>query len=248
MSRSLLLVLLCIFSFSVQAAPAQPCAALGTVADLLLAGSCFIDDKTISNIDFSTSATGGATALTAGDISLATDETAGNPGLIFAPGLSLKSGAGQTQNVSIGYRVTVNGTGFIKDASLSLQGVDFSGGGSAYDQESLCFQAFGGNNCTSLVAGTPDQAPTFDARTNFPAIGGVDVLNTIHLDGAVTVQVLTNNFSETPEPSTWLLLTTVFLPPTARRARTWLKKMAATSGADRCARISTTHDGARSAQ
>jgi hypothetical protein len=156
----------------------------------------------------SSSSTGGATALTTDDFTMLPEETPGNPGLSFVPGLRLSANAGQTQHLVIGFRVSLLSVENpnIEDASLALSGVSIQPGGAIIDMEALCLE--GGPTCVPLTvsANSMTTEPGFMASTSFPSVTSINVTETIDLTGQADLQVITKRFSEVAEPSTWLLV------------------------------------------
>jgi hypothetical protein len=190
---------------------ASPCPTT-TYDQIISGGACTIADKTFGNWFYTSSATGGATKVNAGDIAFTPLPTANNPGVLFSFGFGV--GPNQVQDETFAFTVTVpTGKAPITDLHLLMLGAGFTGTGSASIAESACLGDLFSDGCAH---GTVISLTTFDNSTQtklsdtatFAPVTVIDVIKDLELtggtDGTAVVSAVENHFSEgqTPEPGT----------------------------------------------
>ncbi len=205
--KALLVVVFALFSVS---AFADTCG--GTLASLL-GGSCTVSDKTFSNFTFLASASGGATPVAAGDVSVTGVINGNSVGLTFGMS-SLFATGNQTNDVLITFDVTVtSGPAQIEDASL-LQTGFVSAPGLASAGETVCVGGLSGN-CASgtLTLNTSSSTTSFDHGV-FSPTGTVSASKDLNVrgngTGTASISGATDLFSQTtvPEPASLCLMGT----------------------------------------
>ena len=179
--------------------------------------SCTIDDKVFSDFYFESVATEGATAVQAENVLVTVDDTPLNPGLAFQGAWYAQEG--QTNDSIIQFTVTVmEGGAAIEDASLTILGSSAVGAGSVVQvSETLCLGGLPCTNSTELsvwnVPGTINDY--LSDHTTFEPVMTIAVTKDILLIAGETggfdfaaVSLVTQNFSEVPEPATLTLFGT----------------------------------------
>jgi hypothetical protein len=133
-----------------ERANAAACAATGTFASLEAAGSCTIGDKTFGNFTYSPSQTGGASEVPASAFNYATISNVNDQwGFVFT--FPLSAGANQTNDIALGYTVTVtSGAALIDSATDGPITGNITGTGAAAVGETYCL---GGSTTVGCSAG-----------------------------------------------------------------------------------------------
>lgn len=190
-----------------------------TLTALMTQGSCQIGDKIFSNFNYTSSAQGGALAITADGITVDTLGPAGSGASLLNSSIGLQFNAGwvalanQITDSAIGFTVTVvGGSGMqIQDFGLAqISGVNPNG--SATVIENGCGPA----PCTpaELAVMTFDYGGTTTQRvsdTMFAPLGSVEVTKDISVTGGTSgsamLSLVQDTFSqEAPEPMSMGLL------------------------------------------
>src|ERR1051326_2940047 len=220
---SLCLVVFLVTASSVMGAPV-PCPSSGTgtggaasYADLLATnpgGGCFIADKLFTSFTFAANATGGATALTANQMSYLIDNLVpvGNGTVLvgFEFSMSLNASAGQSNDIHITYNVQqINGVADITSVHNLLTGIGINGG-TASVAEVWCTGLNLTGTCNALNTSNPGN-PHNDA--SFAGISQLSISKDINVtagNGFASISGLRNAIDETrggttpgvPEPAT----------------------------------------------
>ncbi len=165
--------------------------------------SCTIGDKTFSNFTYSASSGGQATPVAASAITITTINQGSNAiGFQFnAPWVVSNT---QSLDSLIGFTVAVTGGGpaQIHDAAVVQGGTSFSGAGVASVSENLS------NNVQLLTIDTAGQIVLADSVA-FSPIGSVNVTKDIAVranGGSASISLVSDTFSQVPEPATLGLL------------------------------------------
>jgi PEP-CTERM motif len=178
--------------------------------------SCGIDDKTFSSFMYSGTSNPPGFGIPAGSVAVSPITSPGNPGLQFSAGWFASTSSGILEEDSLlQYAVNVNPGGSpITDVSLSIGGVGFTGTGAVIVDETVCLGAMlpacsGGTVKTLSVFDSNSGSQLFNSIT-FPGVSEVDVQKDIEVqagtDGRASVSLVTNQFSEVPEPGSIILL------------------------------------------
>ncbi len=180
---------------------------------------CTIDDKTFFDFSYTGAADAGFTVPTTAGITVTPITTPFNPGLSFGASWTVNSvAAGGPGGIDskIGFSVKVNpGGNPIKDNSLGIAGVSTSGNGSVSVSENKClgFEWGANTSCAGTIATLSVNAPPGTSLFNqllFPNQTLIGVIKDIALStgasGTASVSVISQNFSEVPEPASLLLL------------------------------------------
>jgi hypothetical protein len=177
-------------------------------------GSCTIDDKTFSNFSYSYSPQD--FGIPPSSLSTTPITTHFDPGFSWNAGWNVSNGSGvPTQDSFIDYTVTVNRGGLpIIDVSLSMGGASFFGTGGARVDETVCL----GATFPACTGGTVKQLSVYDNsqqgvklfdEITFGGVTEIDVQKDIELtsgtNGGASLSLVTNQFSEIPEPGSILL-------------------------------------------
>jgi hypothetical protein len=195
-----------------------------------LANACSIGDKLFFGFTYTSSATGGATAVPASSIHVASvlsDPL--DPGIQFQIG-GYFAGALQSRDGTIGYSVvTDDSSELIDDADLTIVGSITRGTGSLTGTEHLYFPG----TSTDIDPGSPivDIYPVSSfTHINFvdfggPLVRGLDILTAIHVaadaGSFATMSAVEEHFSQeiVPEPYGILLVGSGLLCVFARKLR-----------------------------
>lgn len=176
-----------------------------TLADLIALGSTGyqVEDKLFYNFSYSSTGSGGATAVPASGVSVTSLEVALNPGWLF--NAAWTAGPGQTMDSLISYSVKVlEGGPAITDISAKMEG---------YGQvnQGLVIVAETGPVNLLLYNSSFGTVSYQQAVLSQPTFGPITVYKDISVNGnngLAAVSAVYNQFSETavPEPATMLLL------------------------------------------
>ncbi len=177
--------------------------------------SCGIDDKTFSNFVYSYDSNPPGFGKPAGSVFVTPLTTPRNPGLQFSTGWFASTSSGILQmDSAIQYSVNVNPGGSpITDFSLSIGGVGWTGTGAVIVDETVCLGAMlpscsGGQEATLSVFDSSGGTKLFDSMT-FAGVTEVDVQKDIQVEagtnGSASLSLVTNQFSEIPEPASIML-------------------------------------------
>ncbi len=175
-----------------------------TLADLIGFGSTGfqVQDKLFYDFTYSSSASGGATAVPASGVGVTPLNIPLNPGWLFQAAWSV--GPGQTMDSLISYSVKVlDGGPPITDVSARMQGF-------GQVSQGIVIVAETGPVKLTLVDSSSKTVFSQEATIQ-PTFGPITVFKDISVngnDGIATVSAVYNQFSETavPEPATMLLL------------------------------------------
>jgi PEP-CTERM motif len=215
-SLRVVLCLMCAVLGTSTVAVAGPCPTTTLDGYLGSGFSCGIDDKTLSNFMYSGTSNPPGFGLPAGSVAVSPITSPGNPGLQFSAGWFASTSSGILEEDSLlQYAVNVNpGGSLIKDVSLSIGGVAWAGTGDVTVNETVCLGAMlpacsGGQVKTLSVFDSSSGSQLFDSIT-FPAVSEVDVEKDISIqagtNGKASLSLVTNQFSEVPEPGSIMLL------------------------------------------
>jgi hypothetical protein len=171
-----------------------------------------IDDKLFYNFFYSSSASGGASAIDADGVTVNPINTPLNPGFAFNAGWI--AGAGQTVDSFISFSVKVlPGGGPIADVSAGMVGVGVKPNGVASVAENIYMgEAIDGTKLIGTIYLFYDGGiQTFDKLDIDPTLGPITVAKDIAVAGnagSASISYVTNQFSEipVPEPTALLLL------------------------------------------
>jgi hypothetical protein len=171
-----------------------------------------IDDKLFYNFFYSSSASGGASAIDADGVTVNPINTPLNPG--FAFNAAWIAGAGQTVDSFISFSVKVlPGGGPIADVSAGMVGVGVKPNGVASVAENIYMgEAIDGTKLIGTIYLFYDGGiQTFDKLDIDPTLGPITVAKDIAVAGnagSASISYVTNQFSEipVPEPTALLLL------------------------------------------
>jgi hypothetical protein len=211
-----LILLLCVLLGTSVIVLAGPCPTT-TLDNYLGSGfSCGIDDKTFSNFMYAGTANPPFFGIPAGSVAVSPITIPRDPGLQFSAGWFASTSSGIVQEDSLlQYAVNVNPGGSpITDVSLSIGGVAWSGTGAVIVAETVCLDAMlpacsGGTVKTLSVFDSSSGSQLFNSVT-FPGVSEVDVQKDIQVqagtDGSAALSLVTNQFSEVPEPGSIMLL------------------------------------------
>lgn len=177
--------------------------------------SCGINDKTFSNFVYSYDSNPPSFGIPAGGVFVTPITTSGDPGLQFSAGWFASTSSGIIQEDSaIQYSVHVNPGGLpITDVSLSIGGIAWTGTGAVVVDETVCLGAMlpscsGGEEATLSVFDSSGGVKLFDSMT-FSGVTEVDVQKDIEIEagtnGSASLSLVTNQFSEVPEPASLML-------------------------------------------
>lgn len=218
MKKNVLLILAVALAAPLTWAAPVACPDGSTLSTFLAAGySCQVGDKIFSNFTYTSSAFGGALAVPAAGITVDTLGPAGSGASLLDAniGLQFNAGwnalAGQTSDSAIGFTVTVvGGAAILEDFGLAqVSGV--TPDGSASVAEDGCGPA----PCTpsQLAVMTFDSGGSNTQRTAdtiFTPVGSVEVMKDISVtggtDGAAHLSLVSDTFSQVPEPLSMGLL------------------------------------------
>jgi len=208
-------------------AKADLCSVAANFAALETAGSCTIGDKTYSDFTATFAATGGATELTASGITFTTV----NNGLVangFNFEMSLDASTGETNDVQLGYNVSITtpGTMLIASSSLVMDGLGV-GTGVASIAETDCIGApiagcpAGDSVALSTIASGVFSAPS--DSTSFAGVNELGVSKDVNVFGGgigfATISGITETVDQvlipTPEPASIVFFGTMLLGVTA---------------------------------
>jgi PEP-CTERM motif len=214
--RRRLILLMCAVVGTSAVAMGGPCSTTTLDGYLGSGFSCGIDDKTFSNFMYSGTSNPPGFELPAGSVAVSPITSPGNPGLQFSAGWFASTSSGILEEDSlIQYGVDVNPGGSpITDLSLSIGGVAWSGTGAVIVAETVCLGAMlpacsGGTVRTLSVFDSSGGSQLFDS-ISFAGVSEVDVQKGIKVqagtNGDATVSLVTNQFSEVPEPGSIMLL------------------------------------------
>jgi PEP-CTERM motif len=214
--RRRLILLMCAVVGTSAIALAGPCPATTLDAYLGSGFSCGIDDKTFSNFMYSGTSNPPGFGLPNGSVAVSPITVPRNPGLQFSAGWFASTSSGILEEDSLlQYTVNVNRGGLlINDVSLSIGGVAFTGTGAVIVAETVCLGAMlpacsGGTVKTLSVFDSSGGSQLFDS-ISFAGVSEVDVQKDIAIqagtNGSAALSLVTNQFSETPEPGSIMLL------------------------------------------
>jgi hypothetical protein len=214
------LVLIATYSAFPANAATVTCPTVGTYDTLMglnSAGGCTIDNLVFSNFTFASTQTNGAAAVTAGDLVISSiiDSVPASVGFAFAD-IPITAGAGQTSDVVVTYTVSAeSGAPTITGAALSEVGRAVPDTGVATIDEALC---------TDPLAPACPAADSFGLHTSFNStviqkpvdsvdfagVTGIAVTDHLHAAGGIVgsgeITGFSNTFTDTPEPTTLLLI------------------------------------------
>jgi len=208
-------------------AKADLCSSEANYAALETAGSCTIGDKTYSDFTALFAATGGATELTASGITFTTI----NNGLVangFTFEMSLDANSGQTNDVNLGYNVSITtpGTHLIASSNLAMEGLGIGEGVSSI-AETDCIgspvpscpagDSFALSTFASAFGSSPSDTNSFAGTTELGVSKDVNVTGgTI---GFASISGVTETVDQvlipTPEPASIVFFGTMLLGVTA---------------------------------
>ena len=229
-----LILLLCVLLGTSVIVLAGPCSTT-TLDNYLASGfSCGIDDKTFSNFMYSGTSNPPGFGLPAGSVAVSPITSPGNPGLQFSAGWFASTSSGILEEDSLlQYAVNVNpGGSLITDVSLSIGGVGFMGTGAVIVDETVCLGAMlpacsGGTVKTLSVFDSSSGSQLFNS-ISFAGVSEVDVQKDISVEagtnGNATLSLVTNQFSEVPEPSSIMLFGSGILGLATVLRRRWLDR------------------------
>jgi len=195
---------------------AGACVDGGTYASYVSVGSCTIGDKTFSNFTYTSSSSGGVTAISAAGVTVDTIGPAGSGATLLGPDIGLQFSAawsvGSTQFLDslIGFMVSVATPNvFIHDAGLVQSGTGFTPPGVASVAENLS------NNTNLLTIFAAGQTKLSDEQV-FSPTGSVNVTKDISVNGNVggsaSISLVNDTFSQTvPEPTSLALFGTALV-------------------------------------
>jgi hypothetical protein len=211
---AMVMVLLLAVGYSQKGEALPLCNTAVTYADLIsfnAGGGCTIDDKDFSNFSYVATSVGGAVIVPP------------NAMLVFALtdpwGFSfvfpLAAGAGQTNDILIGYTVTCNALApafnCIEDNALQMVG-GATGTGTAFVSETKCLNATTVAGCPAAnIIGLNVAFPApLAAEVSFAPVHQESLLKDINVaggaNGAATISNVINTVSQVPEPATLALL------------------------------------------
>jgi hypothetical protein len=177
--------------------------------------SCGIDDKTFSNFQYSGTSNPPGYGVPAAGITVTPITTAGNAGFQFSADWFASTSSGiLEQNSLIQYTGNVNQNGNpITELSLSIGGVNWTGTGAVLVNETACLGAVfpacsGGQILTLSVFDSSVGSKLFDSA-GFAGVSEIDIQEEITVqagtNGSARLSLVTNQFSETPEPASLVL-------------------------------------------
>jgi hypothetical protein len=192
------------------ASAAPVCVDSDSLADYIALGEegCMIGDKVFSDFSYVFSGTG--TTIPSSAVTVTTDPTPLNPGVIFnAPWFAAP---GTIIDVAIGFTVTGPN---IKDASIVVGGLT---GGFLTGAEDLCLgDAWDVSSCEgtelspAMTVANGSLSDSIDWFDEYGPVSQVGVFKDITLENftgstGVSFSLISQNFSQVPEPSTLLLM------------------------------------------
>lgn len=206
-----------------QRGEATACVDGATLATYLGAGfTCTIGDKTFSAFSYTSKSLGGALAVPASGVTVDTVGPAATGASVTSPDYGFQFGeagagiwlaaTGQVSDATIGFTAAVTtGPALIADAELAQLSVT-TGTGSVTVDELACGPA----PCTvgSITLNTINTAGMLVGNNSvlFPPTGSVEVLTEIGVsggtNGGASLSVVTDTFSQVPEPASLTLLAT----------------------------------------
>lgn len=161
---------------------------------------------TVGNLDFSnfTYSTSGTNQIAASSVGVQEMTTPDGPGLMFDPSGFIQ-GAGLTQDMSVGFKVTALGDAQISDIYMGFGNVATAGTGTALYTEQFCG---GPSNECSLFVEAPTTNNTNMVNLSGTLLGGpvnsLQITKELRLqtgaNGLAATSSFLNEYSEVPEP------------------------------------------------
>jgi hypothetical protein len=182
----------------------------GTLEDYVGLGDtgCQIDDKLFYNFTYAGTGSGGAAAIPDEGVAVVVFDTPLNPGLQFSAAWSV--GPGQTLDSLIQYNVVVLPGGFpIGDISARMAGFGVDQNGVVAVAEVVSTLDVPPEVLANLLLFRNGGTVAFQRVDIAPTLGPLHVVKDISVngnDGFATVSMVTNRFSEVPEPGALLLI------------------------------------------
>lgn len=168
--------------------------------------SCSLGGDVFSNFTYSSTASGGATAVPVSGVTVNPINSATNPGFTFEANWS--AGTGQLTDSLIGFEVNTGGPATISDASVVQTSSGILGTGMVNVTEGLCL---GGTappcpgGMTSILTTNSASMTVLSSEVFFTGTGILEASKDIGLsggtDGTASASAITDQFSTVPEPA-----------------------------------------------